>query len=428
MNDQELQSKTSQAIAEMLDKHQSAAGAQPQTSRSDPIRVGVLNANDSDSHAISIKQSAALHVADIAGADAQAPDVIIDLSDDTNADKSAALKAAANTSDNAVILMHSETKAASDVLPAPTQCMNATAGAWAGYQLLEIVTLPTTPKQITTLATDFARLTFDAALLTQGDARGLVWRVQCSYLVEAMALLGEAADPEKIEEHATQVGMRRPPLLELDQISLKLMDHVLHDELHRLSHAGHDHGHAHDHGHEHDHGHDHSHGHDHNHGHTEDNHHDHGHAHDVPSELMPESAVYVLEKMAHGFDRLGARFGAGFYDYDYDDDPPELWDGLSAFARGANRVSPDDIADRLLYAPVIETLRCMDDGLVANSDSANLGATLGAGFSASLGGPFGMIQSIGTEPFAVRAGELATRYGKRFELPAQWQSLMQSAA
>ena len=29
---------------------------------------------------------------------------------------------------------------------------------------------------------------------------------------------------------------------------------------------------------------------------------------------MPESAVYVMEKMAHGFRRLGRDAGAGFYE------------------------------------------------------------------------------------------------------------------
>ncbi len=164
---------------------------------------------------------------------------------------------------------------------------------------------------------------------------------------------------------------------------------------------------------------DHDHGHDHGHGHG------HGHSHDVPSELMPESAVYVLEKMAHGFDRLGVHFGAGFYDYDYDDDPPELWEGLSAFARGSNRVDPDDIADRLRYAPTIQFLQCMSDGFSDQLASANLAAIVGAGFSASAGGPVGYIRETGLDRFAVRAGELATRYGSRFDLPDHWQTLMQ---
>ena len=42
---------------------------------------------------------------------------------------------------------------------------------------------------------------------------------------------------------------------------------------------------------------------------------------------MPESAVYVLEKMSHGYKRLGRAWGAGFYDYPADG-PKALWSGL----------------------------------------------------------------------------------------------------
>jgi len=236
VNEQEVQDKTHQAIAAMLDKHRAASDPAPQSTRQAPIRVGVMPGNESSSRSPELKQSDALQISEFS-TDANGEfDLLIDLSDDTNPGKISAVKEALKAPGKPVLLVHSETKSAAHLAPDSAQCLNANTGSWAEHQLLEIVILPTTLSPFSERALEFSAHAFDATLITHGDARGLVWRVQCSYLVEAMALLGEAADPEKIEDHARQAGMRCTPLLALDQISLKLMDHVLHDELHRLSH------------------------------------------------------------------------------------------------------------------------------------------------------------------------------------------------
>ncbi|NCW81923.1 MAG: hypothetical protein EBV68_08630 [Betaproteobacteria bacterium] len=168
------------------------------------------------------------------------------------------------------------------------------------------------------------------------DARGFYTsRVFGTYVNEGMALLGEGVSAARIENIAMQFGMPVGPLAVLDEVSLKLADDVLHQELDALAHAHshpHDHDHDHEHGHDHDHDHEHGHGHDHEHGHGHGHDHDHEHAHGhdhqhahghdhkhhhahkVKSKRMAESAVYVLEKMAHGFKRLGRAAGAGFYE------------------------------------------------------------------------------------------------------------------
>ena len=55
-----------------------------------------------------------------------------------------------------------------------------------------------------------------------------------AYLNEAMALLGEGVDPERIERAAVAQGMPIGPLALLDAISLDLADHALHAELEQL--------------------------------------------------------------------------------------------------------------------------------------------------------------------------------------------------
>ena len=253
------------------------------------------------------------------------------------------------------------------------------------------------------------------------DARGFYTsRVFSTYVNEGMALLGEGVSAARIENIAMQFGMPVGPLAVLDEVSLKLADDVLHQELDALAHAHqHDHGHDHSHNHQHDHGHHHSHDHDHSHDHQHDHghQHKHHHPHKVKSKRMAESAVYVLEKMAHGFKRLGRAAGAGFYEYP-EGEPKRLWEGLSVFMRGAKPVSDDDIRDRLSMIQSIETLRCLQEQVLEHDHDANIGSIMGWGFPAYTGGTLQFIHHFGPQAFLDRSLELQSRYGERFSPPA----------
>ena len=132
---------------------------------------------------------------------------------------------------------------------------------------------------------------------------------------------------------------------------------------------------------------------------------------------MPEAAVYVLEKMAHGYRRMGRACGGGFYDYPSDGEK-SLWPGLQAFERARGKVSLDDVRDRLLYVQSLETIRCVEEGIVETARDANIGSILGWGFPAWTGGTLRFIDHTGAQRFAERAHELARTHGARFEPPA----------
>lgn len=144
----------------------------------------------------------------------------------------------------------------------------------------------------------------------------------------------------------------------------------------------------------------------------------------MKSRRMAESAVYVLEKMSHGYKRLGRAYGGGFYDYPQDGEK-ELWPGLKVFARGAKKVSAEDMRDRLLYAQAIEAIRCLEEGVVDSIRDANIGSILGWGFPAYTGGAAQFVNHVGVQAFCTRAQELSARYGERFEPP---RLLLQLAA
>ena len=247
--------------------------------------------------------------------------------------------------------------------------------------------------------------------------------VTAAILNEALALLGDGVPASLIESASIAVGMPIGALATLDAISLTVVDDALHAEMHATEH-GHQHDHGHKLGHEHDHGHDHGHGHAHAHEHEHEHGHDHGHAaravhvhgpecahehehghaHQAASAKLTESAVYVMEKMAHGFQRMGRAAGKGFYDYDFD--TPELWSGLKVFERKARKIAQDDIQDRLLYAAVISALG-QHEG--ADSDAAKSGRIPANRTQAAA-----LVETIGQAAFEARCSQLAESFGPRF--------------
>jgi len=137
-------------------------------------------------------------------------------------------------------------------------------------------------------------------------------------LVEALSLLGEGVTASRIEAAAHSIGLDQGVLLQLDAVGLELFDLALHAELDALKAVAQaampDAKKA-----------------------------------KVVSVRFPETAVYVIEKMAHGFRRTGRASGGGFYDYTTGAEP-QLWSGLKVFERGAREIDDAKLAQRLRAA------------------------------------------------------------------------------
>ena len=137
-------------------------------------------------------------------------------------------------------------------------------------------------------------------------------------LVEALSLLGEGVTANRIEAAAHSIGLDQGVLMQLDTVGLELFDLALHAELDALKAVaqaampG-------------------------------------ARKAKVVSVRFPEPAVYVIEKMAHGFRRTGRASGGGFYDYTAGAEP-QLWSGLKVFERGAREVDDASLAERLRAA------------------------------------------------------------------------------
>jgi 3-hydroxyacyl-CoA dehydrogenase/enoyl-CoA hydratase/3-hydroxybutyryl-CoA epimerase len=206
-------------------------------------------------------------------------------------------------------------------------------------------------------------------------------------LHEALALLGDGVVASSIEAAALQQGWSVGPLALMDQLGLGPIDTALHAQGHSM-HAPHDHAHHGCCGHSHEHEH-----------------------HPLRPQTLTESAIYVVEKMAHGYRRQGLATGSGFYDYHTT--PPELWSGLKAFERQAVACSPGDVADRLLWSALLAALE-----LDAPPHDGALAACLGAAFPTHQSAALARIEALGNTVFQERAQVLAQKFGSRFTLSA----------
>ena len=79
-----------------------------------------------------------------------------------------------------------------------------------------------------------------------------------------------------------------------------------------------------------------------------------------------------------------------------------------------------DLEERLMFIESLETIKCLDEGVIESVADANIGSIMGIGFPGWTGGVLQYINGYegGLAGFVARARDLAERYGERFEPPA----------
>ncbi|MEO1172452.1 MAG: 3-hydroxyacyl-CoA dehydrogenase NAD-binding domain-containing protein, partial [Myxococcota bacterium] len=127
-------------------------------------------------------------------------------------------------------------------------------------------------------------------------------------------------------------------------------------------------------------------------------------------------ATALIRVMVEEYGRKGRKSGQGFYEYG--DTGKHMWDGLSRWAREDVDISDQDIEDRLLFRPVIETLKCLEEGVLRNVPDGNIGSIMGIGAPVWTGGYLQFVNTYGLAAFLERCNELADAYGDRFKAPA----------
>ncbi|UVE93968.1 3-hydroxyacyl-CoA dehydrogenase NAD-binding domain-containing protein [Dietzia sp. B32] len=208
------------------------------------------------------------------------------------------------------------------------------------------------------------------------DSRGFFTsRVIGTFTSEGMAMLAEGVPAPTIEQASAQAGYPAPVLALMDELTLTL-PRKIRDETREA-------------------------------------------AEEEGRELPDHPGNAVLDRMIDEFDRKGRSTGSGFYEY-ADGKRAGLWPGLTDAFGGTTQIPLQDAIDRMLFAEAIETVKCLDEGVLETTTDANVGSILGIGFPGWTGGVARYMDQYpgGLSGFVARAEELAERYGDRFTPPA----------
>lgn len=244
--------------------------------------------------------------------------------------------------------------------------------------LLEIIRGEKTTDATLGRALAFAKLIGKTPIVVN-DSRGFFTsRVIGTFTQEGLNLLAEGVNPASIEQASSQAGYPAPVLALLDELTLTLPRRIRQETLAAAEAEGRD--------------------------------------------LHREPADDVLDRMLDEFDRKGRSSGAGFYEYGEDGRRSGLWPGLEEFRpeTGWTEIPFADIQERMLFIEALETVKCLDEGVLTSTTDANVGSILGIGYPAWTGGVARYLDQYpgGLPGFVARSRELAERYGERFTPPA----------
>lgn len=243
--------------------------------------------------------------------------------------------------------------------------------------LLEIIKGEKTGEEVLYRSLDFCRQIKKTPIVVN-DSRGFFTsRVIGTFINEGVAMLREGVPAPTIEQASSQAGYPAPVLQLSDELNLELMA--------KIRKAGKDAA----------------------------------EAEGIDWEDHPAFAV-IDTMLEQG--RAGKLRGAGFYEYQ-DGKRTGLWGGLTElFPQTGDpaSISLKDLEERMLFIESIETVKCLDEGVIETVADANIGSIMGIGFPGWTGGVLQYVNGYegGVAGFVERARELAEQYGARFEPPA----------
>ncbi|MBV8539015.1 MAG: enoyl-CoA hydratase/isomerase family protein [Pseudonocardiales bacterium] len=210
------------------------------------------------------------------------------------------------------------------------------------------------------------------------DSRGFFTsRVIGTFINEGVAMLAEGAAPASIEQATVQAGYPVPVLQLVDELTLTLTRRIRDETRRGVEAAG--------------------------------------------GTWTPHPADAIVDRMVLELQRPGRSGGAGFYEYEAGR-RTRLWPGL---AEQFGPWRPDavpfgDMKERMLVVEALETVKCLDEGVITSVPDANIGSIMGIGFPPWTGGVVQFMNGYpgGLTGFVARAKELADRYGGRFTPPS----------
>jgi 3-hydroxyacyl-CoA dehydrogenase/enoyl-CoA hydratase/3-hydroxybutyryl-CoA epimerase len=243
--------------------------------------------------------------------------------------------------------------------------------------LLEIIKGGQTSEETLYRALDVAKLIKKTPIVVN-DSRGFFTsRVIGTFINEGIAMLLEGVPAPTIEQASSQAGYPAPVLQLSDELNMKLMQKIRNAARNAVEAES--------------------------------------------GTWTGHPAEKVIDQMVSD-GRPGKLEAAGFYEYE-DGKRTRLWRGLREqypTVDDPSTLSLKDLEERMLVIEAIETVKCLDEGVIETVADANIGSIMGIGFPGWTGGVLQYINGYdgGLPGFVARARELAERYGERFEPPA----------
>ncbi|MFF6813214.1 3-hydroxyacyl-CoA dehydrogenase NAD-binding domain-containing protein [Streptomyces sp. NPDC012403] len=242
--------------------------------------------------------------------------------------------------------------------------------------LVEIVKGEKTGDEALARAFDLVRQIHKTPIVVN-DSRGFFTsRVIGRFLDEGVAMVGEGIEPASVEQAAAQAGYPAKVLSLMDELTLTLPRRIREEARRAVEASG--------------------------------------------GVREPHPADAVVDRMIDEFGRPGRSGGAGFYDY-VDGRRAGLWPGLREHFTDPARQPADltELMERMLFVEALDSVRCLEEGVLVSVADANIGSLLGIGFPPWTGGVLQYINAYegGLPGFVARARELAGKHGERFAPP-----------
>ncbi len=238
--------------------------------------------------------------------------------------------------------------------------------------LLEIIVGEKTSDQTLAKAFDYAQKIKKTPIVVNDGPGFYTTRAFGSVLDEGTCLLADGVHPARVDNVGKDLGMPVGPLTMSDEVSLELGG-KLQDTWASLG---------------------------------------------KTAPMVTDAMALVMDFMLKEAKRGGRHYGGGFFEYDEDGNRQGIWPGvIERFYKPEMSISDDDIADRLLFRPLIQSLQCLEEGILRSEEDGNIGAIMGIGAPIWTGGYLQFVQTYGYGRFIERCNELAEKYGDRFRPP-----------
>jgi 3-hydroxyacyl-CoA dehydrogenase / enoyl-CoA hydratase / 3-hydroxybutyryl-CoA epimerase len=243
--------------------------------------------------------------------------------------------------------------------------------------LIEIIRGERTSDDALAVAFDFSQQLRKTPIVVNDSLGFFTSRVFSTYLDEAAHMIFEGLDPLLIDNLGRHIGMPVGPLTVQDEVSQQLAARIA--QTHQAMGV-------------------------------------------FCSKADTSANAALCSRMVNEFNRRGRHHGGGFFDYT--EQGKTVWSGMAEhFVKAGATLTPQDIKDRLLMRQVLESLRCLEEGVLSSVADGNVGSLLGIGAPSWTGGFIQMVNTYsygdlyGAAAVAARCDELAAQFGERFTVP-----------